>query len=311
MSDPSLGAALRGAVDLSSLRNRPAAAQQPAAGGDAPAGAPDLVTTVSDATFPQIMQLSQQIPVVMDLWSPRSGVAAELSPLIEKVVRSYEGRIVLARVDVDENPQIAQAFQLQSIPMIVALIGGRPVPMFNEVVPEEQIREVFDQLLQIAQQQGITGSVTPPSGSAQEEPAEPPLPPLHQEAYDAIQRGDYAAAVAAYEKALKENPRDADAEAGLGQVRLLQRTAGADLQQARRAAAEAPQGVAEQLAVADLDVVGGHVDDAFSRLLDLFAALPSDERGPVRDRLVELFGVVGAGDARVIAARGRLTSLLF
>jgi putative thioredoxin len=137
------------------------------------------------------------------------------------------------------------------------------------------------------------------------------VPPLHAEAYEAIEAGDYARAVDAYRRALAEDPRDADAQAGLGQVLLLQRVQGVDLQEARAAAAAAPLDVDAQFTVADLDVSGGHVDDAFARLLELFAALPAEERAPVRERLLELFGLVGDADPRVIRARGRLASLLF
>ncbi|MTE23696.1 tetratricopeptide repeat protein [Microbacterium sp. ZXX196] len=313
MSDASLGSALRGAVDLSSLRNRPASpAPGPASGGAGAAGAPDVVMDVSDATFAQVMELSSRVPVVVDMWSSRSEASAQLSPVLEKVTREVAGRIVLARVEIDHNPQIQQAFQVQSVPSVVALVGGRPVPLFNQAVPEEQVRDLFGQLLDVAAQAGVTGSVdVAPDAGAPEQPVEPPLPPLHQEAFDAIGRGDYAAAIAAYERALKENPRDDEAAAGLGQVRLLDRTAGADLHEARRAAAEAPDDVSAQLAVADLDVAGGHVEDAFDRLLDLFARVAGEDRAAVKDRLVELFGVVGPSDPRVVRARTRLTSLLF
>ncbi|QKJ19302.1 tetratricopeptide repeat protein [Microbacterium hominis] len=305
-------AALRGAVDLSALRNRP----EPAAAGGAPtAGAvPSLVMDVTDETFPQAMELSRTVPVVIDLWAEWCAPCKQLSPALERVVTELGGRIVLAKVDVDANPQIAQAFRAQSIPMVVGLIAGQPVPLFTGAVPEEQVREVFAQLLQLAAQHGVTGSVSVADGEAPEQagqPEEPPLPPLHAEAYAAIEAGDYPRAIAAYEKALAENPRDADARAGLGQVRLLDRVSGANLQAARDAAAAAPHDVAAQFLVADLDVSGGHVDDAFARLLDLFAALPGDQRGPVRERLIELFGLVGDADPRVAQARARLAALLF
>ena len=196
--------------------------------------------------------------------------------------------------------------------MAVALVAGQPVPLFNDVVDEAQVVQVLSQLLQLAAQNGVTGSVTPAEGDAPTgEDTTPELPPLHQEAYAAIEAGDYERAATAYEKALEENPRDDEARAGLGQVRLLQRVQGADLQAARDAAAAAPRDVEAQFRVADLDIAGGHVDDAFGRLLDLFAALGTDERTPVRERLVELFGLVGEHDARVKRARQRLTSLLF
>lgn len=319
MTDPTSGAALRGAVDLSALRNRPASTAPGPAAPAGPAGAgapgasvPSLVMDVTDETFPQILELSRTVPVVIDLWAEWCGPCKQLSPVLERVVTELGGRLVLAKVDVDANPQLSQAFRAQSIPMVVALVAGQPVPMFTGAVPEQQVRDVFAQLLQLAAQNGVTGIVQVETDAASdEEPAEPPLPPLHAEAFAAIEEGDYPRAIAAYEKALAENPRDADARAGLGQVRLLDRVQGADLQAARAAAAAGPTDVDAQLAVADLDLAGGHVEDSFGRLLDLFAALPSDERGPVRERLLELFALVGDADPRVITARGRLASLLF
>ena len=301
-------AALRGAVDLSSLRGRNAA---PASESAAP-GVVDVVVDATDESFGQILEISRTVPVVVDLWAEWCGPCKQLSPIIEKVTRELGGRVLLAKVDVDANPQLAQGFRAQSIPMVVALIAGQPVPMFTGAVPEQQVREVFAQLLQVAAQNGVTGTLdVGETGGAAEAPEEPELPPLHAEAFAAIEAGDYAAAVTAYEKALAQNPRDEDAAAGLGQVRLLARVQGLDLQTARAAAAANPADVQAQLDVADLDLAGGHVDDAFDRLLDLFATLPPAERTPVRERLVELFGLIGAADPRVAAARNRLTSLLF
>lgn len=305
-------AALRGAVDLSSLRQ---AAARPTPGAGAPpasASAPSLVFDATDDTFAQVLELSRTVPVVVDLWADWCGPCKQLSPVIEKVVTELDGRVVLVKVDVDANPQLAQAFRAQSIPMVVGLVGGQPVPLFTGAVPEQQVREVLGQLLQLAAQHGVTGTVPREDGDgAETEPAEAPLPPLHAEAFAAIEEGDYARAIAAYEKALAENPRDADAQAGLGQVRLLDRVQGVDLAEARSAAAANPSDVPAALLVADLDVTGGHVDDAFERLLDLMAALPDAERGPLRERLLEYFGLVGDTDPRVLRARGRLASLLF
>nr|WP_246414525.1 tetratricopeptide repeat protein [Microbacterium thalassium] len=290
---------------MSSLRNKPA----PNAAAPT-AGAGSFVMDVTDATFGQAMELSRTVPVVVDLWAEWCGPCKQLSPVLEKVVTEHAGRLVLAKVDVDANPQISQAFRAQSIPMVVALVAGQPVPLFNGAVPEQQVREVFAQLLQLAAQHGVTGSVGEPAEEGAE-PAEPPLPPLHAEAHDAIEAGDYARAIAAYEKAIAENPRDADARAGLGQVRLLDRVQGVDLEAARAAAAADARDVAAQLVVADLDVAGGHVADGFDRLLELFQELPGDERAAVRERLLELFGVIGDGDPRVVRARSRLASMLF
>ncbi|KAA9110695.1 tetratricopeptide repeat protein [Microbacterium rhizomatis] len=316
MTDPAPGAVLRGAVDLSSLRNRPqppATAEGTAGPAGAEASVPSLVLDVTDATFPQVLELSRVVPIVVDLWAEWCGPCKQLSPILEKVVRELGGRIVLAKVDVDANPQLSQAFRAQSIPLVVALVAGQPVPMFTGAVPEQQVREVFAQLLQIAAQQGVTGtaSVSGDEGGPATAPEEPELPPLHAEAFDAIEAGDYVRAVSAYERALAENPRDADARAGLGQVRLLARVQEADPQAVRDAAAANPLEIPAQLAAADLDMTGGHVEDAFGRLLELFAALPDPERAPVRERLLELFALVGDADPRVIRARGQLASLLF
>ncbi len=320
MTDAISGAALRGAVDLSSLRNRPTPASTPSAGASAAstggaASPASLIIDVTDDTFPQLLELSKTVPVVIDLWAEWCGPCKQLSPILESVVTELAGRIVLAKVDVDANPQLSQAFRAQSIPLVVGLIGGQPVPLFTGAVPEQQVRDVFAQLLQLAAQNGVTGSIDvsdmadqPGSG---EQPAEPPLPPLHAEAFEAIEAGDYTRAIAAYEKAIAENPRDTEAHAGLGQVRLLDRVQGADLQQARATAAANPLDVDAQFAVADLDLAGGHVDDAYGRLLDLFAALPADQRSPVRTRLLELFALIGDADPRVLTARRRLASLLF
>lgn len=311
MSNPAApGSVMRGAVDLSSLRNRPQTPTAPAEASAAGA-ASSLVFDATDASFGQVLELSRTVPVVVDLWAEWCEPCKQLSPVLEKVVVELGGRLVLAKVDVDANPQLAQGFRAQSIPMVVALVGGQPVPLFTGVVPEQQVRDVFAQLLQVAAQNGVTGVVPVEGAPVDEDPAEAPLPPLHAEAFAAIEEGDYAHAADAYERALAENPRDADARAGLGQVRLLARVQGADLTAARAAAAAAPLDPEAQFLVADLDLSGGHVDDAFGRLLELFAALPADERAPVRERLLELFGLVGDEDARVIRARSRLASLLF
>ncbi len=309
MSTPAPGAVMRGAVDLSSLRNRPAAPASPSSPGQASPARPRLVFDATDADFGQVLELSRTVPVVVDLWAEWCGPCKQLSPVLEKLIEEYAGRLVLAKVDVDANPQLAQSFRAQSIPLVVALVAGQPVQLFTGAVPEQQVREVFEQLLQLAANNGVTGTV--PMSDEPAAPEDPALPPLHQAAFDAIEAGDYAAAGAAYEQALSENPRDEDARAGLAQVRLLARVQPLDLTEARAAAAAAPLDVDAQFAVADLDLAGGHVDDAFGRLLDLFAALPAAERAPVRERLLELFGVVGDSDPRVIRARGRLASLLF
>lgn len=310
MSNP--GPSLRGAVDLSGLVRR--ANTPPPAPGSASAADPSgsgLVVEVTEATFPQIVELSARVPVIVELY------AAGIAPALGSIVESYGGKLVLATVDAQANPGIAEAFQVREVPAAAAIIGGRPVPLFVGTPAEDQVRQVFDQLLQVAQQNGVTGSLDPTATGAEAPatdsaaPAEEPLPPLHQEAFDAISAGDYAGAVAAYRKAIAQNPRDTLAVAGLAQASLLQRLDGAIADDLRKAAADAPASVAAQLAVADLDVSGGHLDDAFGRLLDLFPSLDAEGREAVRARLLEYFEIAGADDPRVAAARRRLTLLLY
>ena len=271
--------------------------------------ATSLIVNATDATFSEYIELSKTVPVIVDRWSMRSETSPQLTPILERVVSEYAGRMVLVKVDVDANPQLAQAFQVQSIPTIVALIGGKTAPLFQGALPEVQVREVLTQVLDVAAENGVTGTITPSAESA--EPAEAPLSLEHQEAFDAIERGDFAAATAAYEKALTNDPKDGLAEAGLAQVGLLARLAGTDAAAIRAAAGANATDTAAALAVADLDVVGGHVDDAFDRLLTLFPSVDDDAKDQIRLRLLELFAVVGPADPRVVSARLRLTNLLF
>jgi putative thioredoxin len=270
--------------------------------GAAPSGG--LVRQATDATFTEILDLSSSVPVVVEFIG--QGIGSALST----IVADYAGRLVLATVDATANPQLVQAFQVAELPTVAAVIGGRPIQLFAGVPAEPDVRAVFDQLLQLAAQQGVTGSV-PAEGDAPAEPAEEPLPPLHQEAYDAITAGDFAAAITAYETAIAQNPRDHLAVAGLAQVSLLARLDGTTAADIRAAAADTPSDVDAQLAVADLDVSGGHLEDAFGRLLDLFPTLDSDGKNLVRARLLEYFEIAGAEDPRVVAARRRLTGLLY
>jgi putative thioredoxin len=315
MSDPITPAGLRGAVDLSSLVNGPAKAAAAPSSGEAQV-LPGLVFDGTDANFSQFLDLSTTVPVIVDLWATWCEPCKQLSPILEKLVAEYAGRFVLVKVDVDANPQLSQAFQAQSIPTVAALIGGRPVALFTGAIPEPQIRDVFEQVLALAQQNGVTGQAQVEGGAdaAQQEPAEPepePLPPLHQEAYDAIERGDYAAAAAAYTTAIAQDPRDHEAVAGLAQVNLLGRLQGRSLDEIRSAGAAHPHDIDTQLSVADLDLSGGHVEDAFDRLLSIFATADADAKNRLRERLLEYFQVVGVDDPRVASARGRLSALLY
>jgi putative thioredoxin len=327
---PPSAASLRGAVDLSSLVNR---AQAPAAnaGGAPAAGAtgapgapvdgtgapqtvdvPGLVLAADDASFTQFLDISSVVPVIVELVPTGLASSRELSPVLERVITEQAGRVLLVRIDVDQSPQLGQAFQAQTVPTVAALIGGRPVGLFAGVIPEDQVRDVIQQVLELAQQNGVTGRAVAPDASAEPAaPVEEPLPPHHAEAYAFIEQGDYASAAAEYRTAIAQNPRDALAVAGLAQVSLLHRLDGKAADEIRGAAAAAPEDVDAQLLVADLDLSGGHVEDAFTRLLELFPSADAEGREAVRQRLLEHFEVVGLDDPRVAVARRQLTRLLY
>lgn len=300
-----LPASVRGAVDLGA---GPAPGTAPA-GGAAPAGEGGpggYRREVTTEDFQEVAQLSTRVPVVFALWARFSQQSVAFTDTLAEVVDRYRGRILLASVDAEAAPEIAQMFQAQSVPAVVALLGGRPVPLFNSTVPPEQVAQYLDELLQLAEQNGITGTVEPVRSDEPE-----PLPPLHQEAVDALEAGDVDAAEAAYRRAIAENPGDRQAKLALAQVHLLQRVMPLDAAAVRSEAAAAPDDVEAQLRVADLDVSGGHVEDAFRRLLDLVRRTAGEERDAVRKRLLELFDVVGAEDPRVASARGALMRALF
>nr|WP_236779005.1 tetratricopeptide repeat protein [Agromyces seonyuensis] len=304
---------MRGAVDLSSLVDRPAPPAPGAPGG--PGGeavtVPGLVMAADDRTFGPLLELSRVVPVVVVLWSQRAPESSELVEAFERQVTQRAGSVVLAPVEAETSPQLVQSLQAQAVPTAIAIVGGQPVPLFQGTQPEDVIGQLLDQLAQLAAQNGVSGRVHVDGADPAEEAEPEPLPPLHQEAYDAIDRGDFAAAVTAYKTAIAQNPRDALAVAGLAQVSLLARLQGATADEIRAAAAAAPQDADAQLAVADLDLSGGHVPDAFDRLLGLFPSLAQEDKNRLRERLLEYFEIVGVEDPRVIAARRRLTNLLF
>jgi len=339
---------LHGAVDLGA---RQAAAQRRAqasrtSGADGESGAqPGHVIEVTDETFnTDVVDQSRNVPVIMDLWAEWCGPCKQLGPILEKLAAEADGAWVLAKVDIDANPQLRAALQVQSIPMVVAVVGGQVLDGFLGAMPEAQVREWVGNVMAAAQQLGLAGGAAGagPAGDDGTEdpqgaeraagldgpgrpyppgagpmagpgggPGDPLADPAFGEAQEAMERGDLDGAAAAFDKVLAASPGHPVATLGLAQVDLIRRVNSYDQAKARRDAAENPDDVDAQCRVADIDLAMGRIDDGFDRLLGTVRRSSGEERDRARVHLVSLFDVFPPRDPRVAKARARLSSLLF
>ncbi|MBO0814099.1 MAG: tetratricopeptide repeat protein [Actinobacteria bacterium] len=311
---------LYGAVDLGA---RQAAAQRQqasaAAGQDAPSA--EYVFDVTEATFEaDVLERSRTVPVVIDLWADWCGPCKQLSPVLERLAAEAAGAWVLAKLDVDANPQLSAALQVQSIPMVVAVIGGQLVPGFLGALPEAQVRQWLTQMLQVAQQIGLPRAGGQPAERPEDagvpEPDGPPgqdgfREPELAEAQQAMERGDLDAAASAFERLLANDPGHPVATVGLAQVNLFRRVNSYDQAQARRDAAARPGDVDAQIRVADIEMSLGNAEEAFDRLLGVVRRTSGEDRDKARLHLVSLFEMFPPRDPRVSKARSTLSSLLF
>lgn len=259
---------------------------------------PGLEVTATNLTT-EFLPMSAQKPVVVLCWSTRSPESVEMLRDLGKLALADQGSWVLARVNIDEQPQVAQALQTRTIPYGLVFIGEQPIPFVEQALNESQLREVITKILTLAAQQGI--------GEAPVEKAEPE----EDEAIEAIDRGDFAAAEAAYKALLARKPNDPYAKVGLAQVQLLIRTDGLDAAQVMQFALTNPDDVAAQIQCADVEVLQGDLEQGFKRLLNLITILSGDEQKSVKERLLELFALVDPADPRVIKARTALANALF
>ncbi|MET9361383.1 tetratricopeptide repeat protein [Streptomyces sp. NPDC006632] len=286
--------------------------------GGVPAVTPSaLVIDVDEATFERdVLTRSAEVPVVIDFWAEWCEPCKQLGPLLERLAVEYNGRFLLAKIDVDANQMLMQQFGIQGIPAVFAVVAGQALPLFQGAAPEAQIRETLDQLVQVAEERfGLTGiAVDPNAAAAPAAEAPAPVGPydaLLEAAVVALDSGDLAGAVQAYKNVLSDDPGNPEAKLGLAQAELLQRVQSLDPAQVRKDAAENPADAAAQIAAADLDLVGGHVEDAFGRLVETVRRTFGDDREAARVRLLELFEVIGGDDPRVTAARTALARVLF
>jgi putative thioredoxin len=313
---------LYGAVDLGA---RQAAAQRrqqtarnagadetgaPGTSGDGEASA--FVFDATEETFnTEVALRSRTTPVIVDLWADWCGPCKQLSPVLEKLANEAAGAWVLAKIDVDANPRLAQAFQAQSIPMVVAIIGGQMVDAFLGAMPEAQVRQWLTQVLAAAEQLGL-GS----AGDGADSPGAPDamadaMPPAYAEAQAAMERGDMEAAASVLEKGLAETPADPVLKSWLAQVNLIRRVNSYDQAAVRRTAAASPGDVDAQVKVADIELAAGRSEEAFDRLLGTVKRTSGDERNKARLHLLDLFDIFPPDDPQVKRARSQLTALLF
>ncbi len=256
-------------------------------------------------------------PVALVFYSPsQAPESATMAADVATVANEYDGRFLAGLIDIDASPAIAQAMQIAQVPILFVLLDGRPAAQpIPGVLSLEELRVLFNQLGQQLTAQGIAGRHQPRTSGAPadavDDDGEPPVDPRYAPAQDALGEGDIDRAVAEYQKLVDGNPADAEAAAGLAMAKVLQRTQGVDLQAARDAAAANPDDVDAQTLVADLDMLGGHVEDAFNRLVDVVRRTAGDDRNRAREHLLALFAAVGNADARVLAGRQALASALF
>jgi len=309
-----MSGALAGAVDLSALKARADStgrhdtASGPPAGGDS-----TWVLDVTEHSFQtDVIDRSMQVLVVVDLWATWCGPCKQLSPVLERLAQEAGGAWVLAKIDVDANPRIAQLFGVQSIPTVIAIVGGQPVDAFAGARPEPQVKKWITSLLDAMRDQlpGIAVAERGMSGSGAGQPEAEPEDLRFSAAEDALTAGDYAAAEAAYQQILDIEPANEQARAALTQVRFLARTESTDPSAVARADA-APDDVEAQIAAADAEVAAQQPERAFERLVGAVRRLSGDDCDRARAHLVELFELFGPDDPRVTSARRALARALF
>lgn len=308
------GVSLAGAVDLEPLKHKVTA--EPGQAGGAPAAGGYVIDTTEN-TFQSMVQTSATFPILLLLWVPTDDRLFPMAKRLGDAVNAMNGQLQMSRIDIAQSPSIAQTFGVQGAPALFALIGGRPMPLLQGLPSDAELDQIVDELLprivQVAQQAGVTGTA-PYSGdpeAADDAAAADAVPPEHEKAHALAQQGDYAGAAEAYAKVLESNPSDAVAARERAKALLLDRSANADVREVRALAAAKPDDLEAQMAVADVDMIGGQIQDAFDRLLDFLSAGHRDQVEPIRQRLLEYFAIPDPSDERLKRARRRLATLMY
>lgn len=315
---PSRDFSLHGAIDLGARQVATRKQQERRAqGGGAPSGAGgatgQYVVDVTDQTFnTEVVERSQSVPVLVDFWADWCGPCKQLGPVLEKLATEAAGKWILAKVDIDANPQLAAYMQqmgVRGIPFVAAVVAGQLLPFLNGAAPEPQVREAVDQLFEALRKEGILPDVPP--GEQPAAGAAPAADPVYAEAEDALQRGDLPAAKTSFERILADDPRDAQAKQGLVLVELSLRVGSLDPERTLREADEKPGDVQAQISASDVEMVSGRIDAAFDRLLAAVRGSAGDDRDVARKHLLSLFELLPPDDPRVGRARRALQSALF
>jgi putative thioredoxin len=311
MADFSRPGSLYGAIDLGARKQALEAQARREAAGPQTGAAASIVDVTEETFTTDVIDRSMRLPVVLDLWSPRAPGSAQLSPVLEKVVGDLGGRVVLAKVNVDASPQIAQALRVQAVPTVLAIFQGQAVTGFQQVLPEQEVRRWLDELMSAVEQfYQANPDARPPAADEEEAPAGPPTDPDLAAAEQAIESGNMDAAAEAYERLLARSPGNEDAKMGLAGVSLIKRTEGVDPADVQRRLQD-PADLDAQLLAADLEMLSGSVDEAFNRVIAVVKRTSGDDRDKARRHLLGLFDALPAEDPSLAKARRALASALF